>query len=1004
LPAPLQLKELIEKYDRNREQYSSSGYKEAELRKEFLDPLFELLGWDMSNKAGNAEQYKDVVHEQSLDVEGATKAPDYAFRIGETIKFFVEAKKPSVDIGSDPKPAFQLRRYSFSAKLQLSILTNFEQTYVYDNSRKPSKDDKVMVCRIMHFQWDQLLDRWDELSSVFSRDAVMKGSFDRYAAAPKGKRGTTEVDDAFLKDIEGWREELAKNLALRNGSLSIEDMNYAVGKLIDRIIFLRICEDRGTETSEQLRSIVEKDGVYKRLVDLFQLADAKYNSGLFHFAQEAKRSGHPDLLTPKLEIDDKVLRDIVKGMYYPDSPYQFDVIPADILGQVYEQFLGKVIRLTAGHQAKVEEKPEVKKAGGVYYTPKYIVDYIVENTVGKLCASKTPDEMAKLRILDPACGSGSFLIVAYSRLLKEHLAWYSANNPKKWKNEIFQGPKGEWRLTLHVKKKILLNSIYGVDIDSQAVEVTKLNLLLKALEGESKESVDNVKKWFREPALPDLGENVKCGNSLVGFEVRKILESLPENERIEQETKLNPHEWADSFPGIMKSGGFDAIIGNPPYVRQETLGDVFKQYAKASFSTYAGTADLYVYFIEESHHILRDGGLFGMICSNKFMRANYGEALRRFITEKTTLVQIVDFGELPVFENAATFPAIILTRNQPVKAQSFLYAPIKRLNFQSLADEVKTIGSTLDNRAVSGENWMLAGSEELAIIEKMKKIGKPLREYVEGNIYRGVITGLNEAFVIDEETRFRLISEDGKCVEIIKPFVIGDNIRKYHVDYEDKYLLLIPSGWTDANRGDTDPAQYFKNTYHAVAKHLAQFEEMAKNRWDQGDYWWELRPCDYYDKFEGPKIIYPDIAKESRITFDEGGLYFGNTAYFIPIKDHYFLGLLNSTLIFYYYKKIASVLGDANRGGRLRWFTQDVERIPIRTIDYSNPSEIAQHDRMVALVERMLKLHKDRQAEKLPDRIEKIERQIQAADKEIDALVYELYGLTEEEIKIVEGS
>ncbi|MFH0815779.1 MAG: type I restriction enzyme HsdR N-terminal domain-containing protein, partial [Methanobacteriota archaeon] len=256
MPAPPQLQELMERYERNYKQYSSKDYKEAELRKEFLDPLFEMLGWDMSNKAGHAEQYKDVVHEQSLDVEGATKAPDYAFRIGGTIKFFVEAKKPSVDVGSDIYPAFQLRRYAWSAKLPLSILTNFEQIYVYDCRIKPSKDDKATVARILHLQWDDLIEKWDELASIFSREAVLRGSFDSYAEAAKGKRGTTQVDDEFLKEIEGWREMLAKNLALRNENLSLDEMNYSVGKLIDRIIFLRICEDRGTEPAEQLRGLV----------------------------------------------------------------------------------------------------------------------------------------------------------------------------------------------------------------------------------------------------------------------------------------------------------------------------------------------------------------------------------------------------------------------------------------------------------------------------------------------------------------------------------------------------------------------------------------------------------------------------------------------------------------------------------------------------------------------------------------------------------------------------
>ena len=215
-----------------------------------------------------------------------------------------------------------------------------------------------------------------------------------------------------------------------------------------------------------------------------------------------------------------VLKDIFKDLYYPDSPYEFSVLPADILGHIYEQFLGKVIRLTPAHRAVVEEKPEVRKAGGVYYTPTYIVDYIVKHTVGKLIEGKTPNQVSKLRVLDPACGSGSFLLGAYQRLLDWHLAWYSENEPEKHrkgrKTKIFQGPGGDWRLTTAEKKRILLNNIYGVDIDLQAVEVTKLSLLLKVLEGENEETLGKNLRLFHERALPDLGQNIKCGNSLIG--------------------------------------------------------------------------------------------------------------------------------------------------------------------------------------------------------------------------------------------------------------------------------------------------------------------------------------------------------------------------------------------------------------------------------------------------------------------------------------------------------
>ena len=266
-------------------------------------------------------------------------------------------------------------------------------------------------------------------------------------------------------------------------------------------------------------ALVNGDRIYPRLTKLFEDADTRYNSGIFHFKREPGRHEAPDELTLDLEIDDKLLRDIFHGLYYPDCPYQFSVLSADILGQVYEQFLGKVIRLTQGHRAVVDDKPEVKKAGGVYYTPTYIVDYIVRQTVGKLVEGKTPKQVEKIRILDPACGSGSFLIGAYQFLLDWHLQFYLANDPEKWakggKPALVQTGKG-WKLTIDARKRILLNNIYGVDIDTQAVEVTKLSLLLKVLEGETGQTLQTILRMFQERALPDLGDNIKCGNSLIG--------------------------------------------------------------------------------------------------------------------------------------------------------------------------------------------------------------------------------------------------------------------------------------------------------------------------------------------------------------------------------------------------------------------------------------------------------------------------------------------------------
>ncbi|MFP4529586.1 MAG: Eco57I restriction-modification methylase domain-containing protein, partial [Candidatus Kapaibacterium sp.] len=550
---PEELFELIRRFEDNEQRYKSNQYNEAQLRQEFINPLFALMGWDIYNSKGYAEQYKDVVHEDSVKVGGMTKAPDYSFRIGSQRKFFLEAKRPSVDIKGDIHPAYQLRRYAWSAKLPLSILSDFEEMAVYDCRKKPVKTDKASTARIKYYNYKEYPDKWDEIVGIFGPEAIKKGSFDRFAESTGKKRGTAEVDDAFLAEMERWRELLARNIALRNRSLSTRALNEAVQKTIDRIVFLRICEDRGIEEYGQLRKLLNVSDVYSHMRQIFLRADDVYNSGLFHFTEERDRA-EPDEWTLDLEIDDITLKDIVRCLYYPDSPYEFSVLPADILGQVYERFLGKVIRLTPGHQAKIDEKPEVRKAGGVYYTPTYIVDYIVRNTVGKLLEGKTPDEASRLRIVDPACGSGSFLLGAYQRLLDWHLEQYSAKPEKYMKGaepKIYDAADKDYRLTTAEKKRILLNNIYGVDIDSQAVEVTKLSLLLKVLEDETRESLGLTRQFrinFKMRALPDLSANIKCGNSLIGpdFYSGKDLQLFGEEELY----RINVFDWAEEFPEV----------------------------------------------------------------------------------------------------------------------------------------------------------------------------------------------------------------------------------------------------------------------------------------------------------------------------------------------------------------------------------------------------------------------------------------------------------------------
>jgi len=990
MPAPEIIHHLVQQFKDNRDAYRSGRYNEAQLRQEFLNPFFEALGWDVANRKGYSINYREVVHEDSIHIKGSphAKAPDYAFRLGGVRKFFVEAKKPAEDIQFDRELAYQLKVYAWNVGLPLSILTDFEEFAVYDCRNKPNPSDSPAAARILYLNYEQYIEKWDEIEGVFSPLAIQKGAFDRYAIETKSRKGTTKVDDAFLADIEKWRTLLARNIALRNQHIVNErQLNYAVQMTIDRIIFLRISEDRGIEPENQLLDFSKQRGIYPLLVELYKRADIKYNSGLFHFKQEKGGSDHIDKLTPTLEIDDKVLKEIIKDLYYP-CPYIFKEIPVEILGQVYEQFLGKVIRLTPGRQAKIEEKPEVRKAGGVYYTPSYIVDYIVANTVGKLVEGKTPEQVKQLNILDPACGSGSFLLGAFQYLIDWHESWYLNNDPAKWAKgkqpALIPTAEGSWKLTTAEKKRILVNNIYGVDIDAQAVEVTKLSLLLKVLEEESGQLSLGL-----ERVLPDLSDNIKCGNSLIGWDYFEG-QLIPDEKELE---RVNPFDWQRNFPQVFAQGGFDAVIGNPPYVRQETLG-LDKKYFQSQYQVYAGTADLYSYFIERGVNLLAPGGMFSYIVANKWMRANYGKALRGWLKTKC-IEEITDFGDLPVFKNATTYPCILRVSNNPPHNKPWV-TNVETLDFGTLSEYVKTNGDQLDQTKFDDDGWTLSDLLSQLLFEKLHKKSVPLSTFIQEKIYYGIKTGLNEAFVIDKATKDRLILEDPKSKGLIKPYLIGRDIRRYGSPLNSYYIILIPRGWTNL-KTNKNAWKWFSQEYPAISEYLANFEQKASKRYDKGDYWWELRTCNYYHEFENPKITWGNLAVTPKFYLDQDGYYINAPSVFISSGDKYLLGILNSKICYYVISKIAA----GRQGGFFEYKPVYVSKIPIHIIDFNNPQEVEQHDRMVSLVERMLELHKHHP--QTPQEAENIQRQIAATDAAIDKLVYELYGLTEEEIAIVEG-
>ncbi len=1051
MTAPAVVLDLVARFREQRQSYLSPAYNETQLRREFLDPLFEALGWDMHNRQGHAESYKEVIHEDALRVEESARAPDYAFRVGGTRAFLVEAKKPAVNLREDPSPAFQLRRYAWSAGLPLSILTDFQEFIVYDCRVKPDQRDRASTARVLYLTSDDYETRWDEIAGIFSKEAVLKGAFDRYAATGR-KRGTQGVDAAFLGEIEGWRDSLARNLALRNPDLTVDELNMAVGRIIDRIIFLRIAEDRGIEEYGRLQALQNGPGIYGRLRELFARADERYNSGLFHFRIEKGRAEHPDTLSLRLAVDDKPLKEIIRHLYYPDSPYEFSALPADILGQVYEQFLGKVIRLTAGHQAKVEEKPEVKKAGGVFYTPTWVVEYIVGNTVGRLLEGKTPKGAAKLRILDPACGSGSFLIGAYQRLLDWHRNWYAAHDPEKLAvgkaPVIHRAANGEWRLTTAERKRILTNSIFGVDIDRQAVEVTKLSLLLKVLEGESGETISRQLRFFHERALPDLADNVKCGNSLIGpdfFDGR--LEATDE-----ERTRVNPFDWQAEFPGVMAAGGFDAVIGNPPYIRIQTL----KEWAPLEVEFYKeryraagkGNYDIYTVFVERGLELLKRTGRLGFILPHKFFNAQYGEPLRSLIAAGRHLAEVVHFGDQQVFKGATTYTCLMFL--DKAGCDEFAFTRVADLNSwrgesgspgrgpdASHPREVlaptgcaprggppsasprespgqEGMSGTIPAAKAGAAEWNFAIGRSAELLERLQAMPVKLGDIAD--IFVGLQTSADTVFLFKEhrasrpgitEIRSKEL-EEWRMIEsaLLKKVVRGGDIEHYSATPSAKVLFPYQVQGSSARLYS---AAEMSCQYPLAWEYLNQNKKLLQGRESgkfDGPAWFQLYPKNL-SLWEQAKVLIPYMTTRLRAYPDHADhLYFVNvtTGGFgvVPTESacgiNYLCGLLNSRLLDFFLKQVSTTF----HGGYFAANKQFIEQLPIRQIDFGDPEDRRRHDEMVALVERMLDLHR-----RLPQAHEHdrtlIERQIRDTDRRIDLLVYDLYDLTPADISLLEG-
>jgi hypothetical protein len=952
------IKELILNFQNNENHYLSPTYSEAEVRQEYIDPFFTALGWDVGSKINKNPHEREVVIEktQSQEDSFSKKRADYAFYIAPNFKkevFFVEAKKTSRTLRLNKEDYFQTAKYGYNSGTGISILFDFEEFVMIDCRFKPDKDT-VLATQIKYYKYTDFLEEeaFSEIYFLFSRMAVAEGKLQNYISnLPTPKKvsksrqlklniaGQLTIDQDFLNFVEEARVNIAQAIYNNHPQLKNYELTEAVQKILDRFVFIRFLEDKSIEPEYIIQKIFTSTYPWNKFVEESKRLEAKYNSIVFKKAFFDK----DDFLDKNNTYFNETIIDFLAS----ESPYNFNYIPIEIIGNIYERFLGKTIEIE-DNKVKIDLKPAVRKAGGVFYTPSYIVDYIIQNTIGKQIENKTPKEVSKLTFADISCGSGSFLIGIFDHLIQYHQNYYF-KHPAEAEKEgcLYDEESATWKLSLHQKKQILLNNVYGVDIDHQATEVAQMSLLLKLLEHENLFTTSKQQSLFvADKILPTLSENIKSGNSLIGKDV--VFQGKMKFDNYEEELKINPFDFEPAFPKVFKNGGFDAIVGNPPYykITDKQQLDYFE--TKYKYQNYQ--KDLYLLFLERFKDLIKNKGLMGVIIPNTWLQSITFRNIRVFLVTNYNWKKILHIAE-HIFDAVVDTHVLIFEKSK-IDAKNITVIEKYEKGIFSHYQQIEQNNIPKNGDVIN----ILASEAEFHLFEKINKSSNILSNL--SSIFNGV-----KPF------------EKGKGVpkqtdEIMK-------LKPYVIENQDK---PNNGNWLPLMRGSlmNRYLNTWKDSWILYGNNLAAPRDSKIFEVDEK----------IIIRQTGDRIIATIIGKDI-ICRDNLHILISKS-----VSHFFILGVINSKLIDFYYYQM-----NPERGEVLAQVKKmHVEQLPIPK-NYTKDQE----QKMITLVEQMLE-SKKREKEATSDREkEYIADHIKSLDYQIDNLVYEMYGFSDEERVVLEG-